>query len=611
VPVDESLIESAPGEPGVYLFKDGRGRVLYVGKAKNLRIRLRAYLRPEADGRDRIPMMIRDAEELEFIVTSSENEALLLENNLIKKHRPPYNVYFRDDKDYLCVRIDLSKEFPRFELVRKVRNDGARYFGPYSSARKIRQLVNLAGKLFPMRTCTDASFKKRKNPCMQYQIKRCLAPCVGKVDREEYFRIVQSALKFMAGNFREVRRELERRMKECSRALRFEEAASFRDRIALLDAMAEKQAVVNASLPDADVFGFYREGERGSVSILFLRGGRVIDVRSFSVYVGGASDGEFASSVLSQYYGEGAYLPEEVILPPSFESITSNGVEIILERNVKLSFPARGKKRELLLLAEKNAMEYFRARRKRELEYDELSSLMALRLKLRCQPYRIECFDVSHHGGKSAVGSMVVFEGGLPDRKSYRKFKIRTVEGIDDYAMLAEVVSRRLERGEEFGPYPDMLLLDGGRGHLACVLRVLSERGFKLDVVAIAKQRDRGTGGDDRIYLPGRKNPLLLAPSDPVLLFLKKVRDEAHRFAISFQRRLDERETLTSLLSGFPGIGKKRIEEVFTSYGSIETLLKADPSDVASKLRIPVTRVLDLKDYLRAHFDSPPDNGGE
>ncbi|RMG60724.1 MAG: excinuclease ABC subunit UvrC [Deltaproteobacteria bacterium] len=600
MPVDPSVFDSLPEKPGVYIFRDSRGRALYVGKAKNLRNRVRSYLRPGSDGRERIPRMVEEAVDLEWVITESENEALLLENNLIKKHRPPYNVYYRDDKDYLCIRVDLKKDFPRLELVRKVKRDGALYIGPFSSAKKVRNLLNLTGKLFPLRTCTDKSFRTRNRPCTQYQIKRCLAPCVGYVGKEEYGKILRDAVDFLQGDLKRVVRELEREMKRASRELKFEDAARLRDTIRVVESVRERQSVVSALLPDGDYFGVYREGERGAVSVLYLRRSRVIDARSFLIHAGEASDEEVVLSVIAQYYTEDSYIPDEVVVPlPLPEALLLEEAPHLRDRRVSVKHPIRGKRKDLLRLAGENAREYFRARRRREVEYEDLMNLMHARLRLSRLPFRVECFDISHHGGRSPVGAMVVFEGGIPVKNQYRKFRIRTVRGVDDYAMMAEVVARRVERGEEFGPLPDVFLLDGGKGHISAVSRVLKERGIKVDIVAIAKERD-GAGGD-RIYIPGRKNPLSLPSGDPVLNYLMRIRDEAHRFAVTFQRKSEGREAVSSLLDGFPGIGPKRKEAIFRSYSSLSDLAREDPSRLARLLRIPVTRAEDLIDYVSAH----------
>lgn len=597
-------VSSIPEKTGIYLFKDGKGKILYVGKAKNLKARLRQYLRPEQDSRPRVVYLMRKTKDLEFFLTSSEREALLLENNLIKKHRPPYNVYFRDDKDYLCLRVDLSEQFPRFRLVRKVADDGAVYLGPYSSAKKIRFLLGIAIRLFPMRTCPDSCLKSRSAPCMQYQIKRCPAPCAGLITEEAYRENIQKALKFFRGDYKAVQRELKQKMKSFSKELKFEKAAEIRDTVRVIEELSASQSVVNAALPDSDIFGIYQEKEKASVAIIFLRNCRVIDVRCYGLDTGGVSEGELIGSILSQYYEEGVYLPDEILVPgqpedPLLRRQLANG----LFGGVTVKVPSRGKRRELSRLAAKNAKEYFEARKIREVQYDELMRRMVKGLRLTQRPERIECYDVSHHGGASAVGGMVVFEYGVPSRNRYRRFRIRSVEGIDDYMMIAEIVARRVKRGREFGPIPDLIVIDGGKGHISACLKEIGGLSDRVDVVSIAKGRGiNDRGGDDRIYVPGRKNPLKLRSDDPVLLFLKRMRDEAHRFAISYHRLRDDKEKLRSLMYRFPGIGRVRVKRLMSEYHSVRDILEKPPREIASLLKISAARAEDFIGFLRREY---------
>ncbi len=593
-----------PRKTGIYLFKDGEGKVLYVGKAKDLRARLKSYLRPESDSRQRIVYMMEEASDFEVFLTSSESEALLLENNLIKKKRPPYNVCFRDDKEYLCLRIHQGDPFPRFKLVRRVYRDGALYIGPYSSAKKIRNLLSLSGKLFPMRSCTDSAFKKRTRPCMQYQIKRCTAPCVGLISREEYMTTVKRAVKFMGGDFRGVKRELVKQMKDHSDSLKFEQAASIRDTLKIIDDLSSSQAVVVGPVPDSDVFGLYREGNEGAVAVLFLRNCRVIDIRSFMLHAGTVSDDHLLASLLSEYYREGAYMPDEIVVPyemnGELEGRRVPGMEV---NGPKIVSPRRGKRREMVHLASRNAKDYFLRRKKKELLYRELMEQMEKTLKLRNRPVRVGCFDVSHHGGKYPVGSMVVFEWGAPLKGAYRRFRIRDVEGIDDYAMIGEIVSRGVSDLEEEGERLDLIVIDGGKGQLQCGIHALKGSHSHMDIISIAKEgRGKEVSGGDRIFLPGRKNPLSLKGGDPVLLFIMRIRDEAHRFAVTFQRSAELRGKLVSLLSGFHGIGPGRVKTLITTYGSLKGILEKTPGEISELLKMSRPRSIELLEYLRKEF---------
>lgn len=597
--------DTIPEKTGIYLFKDGSGRVLYVGKAKNLKARLRSYLRPESDSRQRIVYMMEEAEDYEFFVTSNEREALLLENNLIKKKRPPYNVYFRDDKEYLCLRIDLNDSFPRFRLVRKVEKDGATYFGPYSSAKRIRSLLALAGKLFPMRSCTDSAFRKRKRPCMQYQIKRCPGPCVGLIGREEYMGIVAKAVKFLKGDYASIRKELRSRMKGYSRRLEYEQAALVRDMLRLIEDLSARQSVVLGAVPDSDIFSLYREGTEGAVAIMFLRNLRVIDMRCFMIHSGSVEGPELLASIISEYYMEGAYHPDEVVVPQRIYG--KGGVREIIkspEGKLKIVFPRRGKRRDMVLLAERNAREFFLERKKKELIYEDLMARMVQTFNLQNRPMRIECFDVSHHGGKHPVGSMAVLYGGAPLKEGYRKFRIKEVEGIDDYLMMGEILRRRMEHAEELGERADLIVIDGGKGHLLAAKRVLEQMMLTVDIIAIAKERKgQGERMDDKIYLPGRKNPLNLKPEDPLLLLIKRVRDEAHRFALAYQRGSERREKLSSLLLSFPGIGPARVQKLLSSYGSMKEIMERPPREISDLLKIPLKRSSEFQQYLIREFN--------
>ncbi len=593
-----------PRKTGIYLFKDGDGKVLYVGKAKDLRARLKSYLHPESDSRQRIVYMMEEASDFEVFLTSNESEALLLENNLIKKKRPPYNVYFRDDKEYLCVRIHLSEEFPRFKLVRKVYRDGALYIGPYSSAKKIRSLLSLAGKLFPMRNCTDSAFKKRNLPCMQYQIKRCTAPCVGLIGQEEYKKSVKRAVKFMRGDFRGVRRELIKQMKDHSDSLKFEQAASIRDTLKTIDDISSSQSVVVGPVPDSDVFGIYREGNDGAVAVLFLRNCRVIDIRSFMLHAGTVPDDHLFASLLKEYYREGAYMPEEVVVPHEVDgALESKRIPGLGSEGPKIVSPRRGKRREMVHLASRNAEDYFMRRKKKELIYKELMEYMERTLRLRNRPVRVGCFDVSHHGGKHPVGSMVIFEWGSPVKGAYRRFRIREVEGIDDYAMIGEIVSRGVADVEEGGEHLDLIVIDGGKGHLQSGIRACGGASAPFDIISIAKEgRGKNISESDKVYLPGRKNPLTLKRGDPLLLFIMRVRDEAHRFALTFQRSAELKGKLVSLLSGFHGIGPGRVKKLLTTYGSLKGILERSPGEISELLRISPSRTVEFLEYLRKEF---------
>ena len=529
-----------PRAPGVYLMSDARGKVLYVGKAKELRARVRNYTVPGGDGRPRIPHLVAQARDVRCIVTATEKEALLLENTLIKRHRPPFNVFFRDDKEYLLLRIDRGEEFPRPELVRRAARDGAMYFGPYSSARGIRETLRELLRLFPMCSCSRKKFASRRRPCLNHQMGRCLGACAGLVTREEYLPVVDNAVRFLRGEYRGLLSRWKGEMAAHSGARRYEEAAKARDRIALVSKTLVRQRVVKAVGGDVDAVGWRREGNRIAAAVLYVRSGRLTDAHHRHFRWEG-EDGEAMASFLLQHYTEGAFFPKEILLPfpLSDRAALASALSDRAGRAVALRVPAKGERARLVALAHRNAEEAGRMHREREEAYGRISERMADLFSLPSPPMRVEGFDISNTSGAEPVGSMVAFVGGKPAKKWYRKFSVRGVPGQDDFAMMEEVVRRRFGHDEDFGGPPDLVLVDGGKGQLSSALAALrAARREGTPVISIAKERVRG--GEkvfrERVFVPGRKNPLHLQENDPVLHLLMRVRDEAHRFAVTFHR---------------------------------------------------------------------------
>ncbi|HEX9191765.1 MAG TPA: excinuclease ABC subunit UvrC [Candidatus Deferrimicrobiaceae bacterium] len=529
-----------PRSPGVYIMSDARGKALYVGKAKDLRSRVGNYAAPGGDGRPRIPLLLAQVREVRCIVTATEKEALLLENTLIKKHRPPFNVFFRDDKEYLLLRIDRNEEFPRPELVRRAARDGATYFGPYSSARGIRETLRELLRMFPMCSCSRKKFASRRRPCLNHQMGRCLGACSGVVTREEYLPVVDNAVRFLRGEYRELVKRWKAEMAGLSAATRYEEAAKVRDRIAVVSKTLVRQRVVKAVGGDVDAVGWHREGDRVTASLLYVRGGRLTDAHHRPFRWGG-ENGEAMASFLLQHYAEGAFFPREILLPFPLADRAALAAALSERagRRVVLLAPGKGERARLVELARKNAEEAARMRREREETYGRLSERMAALFSLPRPPSRIEGFDISNTSGEEPAGSMVVFLEGRPAKKWYRKFSVRGVPGQDDFAMMEEVVRRRFGHDEDFGGPPDLVLVDGGKGQLSSALAALRAAGREaVPVVSLAKERVRG--GEkvfrERVFMPGRKNPLHLPGNDPVLHLLMRVRDEAHRFAVTFHR---------------------------------------------------------------------------
>jgi len=584
----ESRISSAPRAPGVYLMKDSSGRILYVGKAKDLRSRIRAYF-GGTDSRAMIPFLVSRISDLEFIVTETEKEALLLENNLIKEHRPRYNVYFRDDKAYFNIRVDLNEPFPRFQMVRRPRKDGAKYFGPYPSSASARETLQFLQTLFPLRTCRNGELSGRTRPCLEYQIRRCLAPCVGRVHPEEYLRLVRDGIAFLDGCGKRLLGELKARMMKAAQELNFEEAALLRDRIAAIERTLEKQHMVSRTARDQDIFGLYREGALIQVCVLLIRSGKILGSQPLPMLKFEGETKDMLSSLLMQYYDSTAEIPREILIPDLFEDqeLMREYLEEKRGRALSLLAPRRGRNLELLRMAGQNAEHRLKMERKSLEDPAESLSLMADKLQLRRFPKRIEAFDISNIGGRLAVASMVTFLEGRPWKSGYRRFRIRTVEGADDYAMMYEALKRRYSKGENL---PDLIVVDGGKGQLAVALSVLKDLSLPgLDVIGLAKERaeDLPPGGgvnrsEDRVYLPHRKEALYLSRWPSTLFLLQRIRDEAHRFAVSYHRRLRTKRDFLSLLDEIPGVGEVRKKALLLSFGDLQTIREASVDELVA-----------------------------
>jgi excinuclease ABC subunit C len=504
-------IERLPRSPGVYLFRDEEGKVVYVGKANDLRGRVRAYLRPEGDGRLATPHLAKRIHDLEFIVTSNEKEALLLENTLIKRHRPRYNVRLRDDKAYLCIRVDARHQWPRLHMVRKFRRDGALYFGPFSSAKAVRRTIRTLGAVFPLRLCNDRVLETRDRPCLYHQLKRCSAPCVGLVAPEEYRRMVDGLLDLLKGRTEDLLATLRARMGEAAKALEYERAAALRDQIDALEETTQAQRVASPDLKDRDVVGLARQGEVATAAVLHVREGRLLSKRSLSFRTI-LPDGAVVARVLAAVYRPGRLVPPEILLPCEPEDGDTLAKEFEERRGgpVRVHVPQRGALRELLDLAERNAAEAVREAEGDETQRTLLLERLRERLSLDRPPARIECYDISTIQGSETVGARVVFEQALPWKDGYRRFKIRTVTGQDDFAAMREVLARRFRKDDDM---PDLVVIDGGAGQLDAALKAVPAG---VAVVGLAKARVlRGERKYERIYLPGRRTPLALPPDAP------------------------------------------------------------------------------------------------
>jgi excinuclease ABC subunit C len=587
----EDKLALLPSQPGVYLMKNGAGTVLYVGKAKNLRSRVRSYFRRSGDGRYRMQFLIPNVEDIDFLVTDTEKEALILENTLIKEHKPRFNVNFRDDKSYVNLRLDPRERYPRLTVVRRPGRDGALYFGPYASSQSVRETLRTLSRIFPLRLCTDHVFNARTRPCLYHQIHRCSAPCVpGHVTDDDYRAIVEQTALFLRGRDEELLKMLYGQVHEASQSLRFEEAGRVYRRIRAIERTIERQKVTSAQDRDQDVFGFFREADEVEIQRLTIRGGKLLGGKS-DLFTGQvSSDAEILESYVNQYYAEGHDIPEEVLLPFDLEG-REGLADLLSERRGKrvgVLVPERGEKRGLVAMADKNAELSFRARREREHSQQAILQQVQERLHLRNLPRRIECFDMSNIQGTNPVGSMVVFTDGEPDKARYRKFQVKTVAGPDDFASMYEVLSRRYTRALEEDDLPDLIMVDGGKGQLNIAQAVLWELGIEgPDLISIAKSRlkpERGGEGkrrtDERFFLPGRKNPVIFPAQSPALFLLQRVRDEAHRFAVTYHKARRAKAAVHSALDDIAGVGPKRRRALLRHFGSVKAIAEASPEAI-------------------------------
>ncbi len=558
--------------PGVYIMRDKDGDAIYVGKARDLKSRVRAYF-GGTDSRFMIPFLVSRIHDVEFITTETEKEALILENNLIKEHRPRYNINFRDDKAYFNIRINLNDPFPRFQLVRRPQKDGARYFGPYPSSASAKETLHFLQQIFPLRTCRDRELKSRKRVCLEYQMKRCLAPCLGiaGIMSEAYRRLAKDGVAFLEGRENKLIADLRFRMNSAAERLNFEEAVILRDRIAAIERTLEKQRIVSMLFKDQDVFGLYREGDLTQICVLYIRKGKLIGKKAFPLKIrAGINTSEILSSLLKQYYDGEVFIPGEIIVPEDMEdrAVIEEWLAEKRGKTTSIAAPKRGQGMDLLRIARRNAENIFKTESLSADNSEETIRTLAEILHLRKPPERIECFDISDIGGQYAVGSMVAFAAGSPWKGGYKRFKIKTVTGADDYGMMYEVLRRRYRNRENL---PDLIMVDGGKGHIGVAVSVLRDLGIEeIDMISLAK----GEKGD-RVYLPGRKDPLYLSRWPACLFLLQRVRDEAHRFAISYHRNLKEKGDFQSVLDEIPGIGGDRKRALLTFFGDIKKIRDA------------------------------------
>ena len=612
----QGILDNLPPKPGCYMMKNDTGNVIYVGKAINLRSRVRSYFHASVKHGSKTNQMMRRISDIEWIIVDSELEALILENNLIKKHRPQFNVRLKDDKTYPYIKVHWADRFPKVTVTRRMVLDGSRYFGPYTSVWAVHQTMGVLRRIFPYLTCDREITGEDKRACLYHDIKLCRAPCIGAIEHDQYRQMIDDLCSFLDGRTEKIVARMRLEMENAAEGLRFERAATLRDQITAIETIVERQKVVSSEYIDSDVLALARSNGDACVQVFFIRGGKLIG-RDYFLLEGAleTSDSDVMAEFMKQFYDKAPKVPSQVLLPHEVEE-----ARIIRQwlrqkhagQKIEILVPRRGKKRDLVLMAEENAVETLNSlqarwqadRHRQEQALSELQEALALSEPLN----RIECYDISNTQGTAAVGSMVVFEGGVPKKKLYRRFNIRSVVGPDDFASMEEVLTRRFNRwlaakemevepgykpNHAFALLPDLLIVDGGKGQLGRAVEVLERFDLSAIVpaVGLAKQ-------NEEIFLPGKPRPILLPSKSQGLYFLQRVRDEAHRFAISSHRKRRTKEGLASRLEAIPGIGPAKRKALLNHFGSIEKIEKATIAELSAVQGITLNLANAIKDHL-------------
>lgn len=577
----EELLEKVshlPTSPGVYLWRDKYKRIIYVGKAINLRNRVRSYVRHDANRAPKVTAMMKYAVDVETIQTKTEMEALILENTLIKEHHPKYNIMLRDDKTYPYVKITVQEDFPRVFMTRRLLRDGAKYFGPFTDVGAVHETIKLLRQSFPLRTCRSM---KVDRPCLQYHMHRCQAPCVGYVSKEEYKSYIDQIIQLFEGKAIPLLDNLKKEMEEAAEAMEFERAATLRDRLQAVDKIQEKQRMVTQKANDIDVLGFAMDDRLACLQLLFIRSGRLLGRENYFVQNEGDRPDEIMTEFIKQYYGASTFIPKELLLPMKSEeeALFQDWFTNMKGQHVIIGVPQKGYKHDLIKMAHENA-ETFLAERHRQWQYQIDKSGGAVKrlaqvLDLPRLPERMECFDISHTQGTETVASMVVFEGGKPAKKEYRKFKLRTTEGKpDDFKSMAEIMERRYGKETDW-PMPDLIIIDGGKGQLNASIPLIRQVGVTdVPVISLAKRIEE-------VFVEGQSESIILSHHSPELQLLQQIRDEAHRFAITFHRKLRGKRNLASILDHIEGIGPKRRKGLWAHFPTMEAMRQASVEELA------------------------------
>lgn len=613
-------LKNIPRNTGVYLMKDIRNKVIYVGKAKDLNSRVRSYFRNSVDDRLFVKFLVKRIADIDFVLTETEKEALILENNFIKQFKPRFNINLRDDKTFVSIKLDMNQKFPYPIIVRQIDNslennkglhkkiDGVLYFGPYSSSRAVRETLRYINSLFPIRKCSQKVFKGRIRPCLYYQIGKCVAPCCNLIDENTYKELINEIILVLNGKNTELLKVLREKMFEASGGRKYENAAKYRDRIIAIEKTVEKQNVSNMRFVDRDVFGYYVEGNSIQIQAMFIRNGNLEDIASYRFSTMNNTPDNVFRSFLNQFYIHTRFIPDEVVMPVDNED---RGIleELLSEKKgykIKVLCPKRGEKYKLLKMALNNAENAFKIRQRTGNDIDSILTSLKKQLGLLNVPKRMECFDISNIAGKHAVGSMVTFENGIPVKSRYKKYKIKTVPQSDDYAMMYEVLSRRYTRAFKEDDFPDIAIIDGGKGQLGIARRVFDELGIdRVDIIALAKSKIKAGGNvcsnqklDERIYISDKSNPIVLNQDSSELRLLVNIRDEAHRFAVSYHKNLRKRQYYKSPLDKIPGIGQVKKKNLLKHFGDMQKIRKASLDELVKVKGITSRDAEKIHNYL-------------
>ena len=595
-------LRGLPSSPGVYLFKDAEDNILYVGKAASLRHRVGSYFGGGQRLTPKLQRMVSQVNDLDYFVTSSEQEALILELNLIKRHHPRYNVRLKDDKTFPYLKIDLSEDWPRVFITRRLEEDGGRYFGPFASARSVRQTLKLIKGIFPFRSCSRSITDSTSRPCLEYHIGHCLAPCLGVVSRQEYAGVIKQVVLFLEGKQEMVVRELESRMNKAAEALDFETAARLRDQIQAVEEVVEGQRIATAVRGEQDVIAFAQDKDQAYVQVFFIRGGKLIGRESFLLQGTRYEEpGQVMTSFIKQFYASSPYIPPLLLLQHPVEDMATiqSWLQSKRGKRVNIQVPRRGNKKQLLDIVVANAEQGLE-----QMKIKQLASPTALstaldgikrELGLPRLPSRLEGYDISDIQGMAAVGSMVVFDKGKPKPAHYRRFKIKTVSAANDYAMLQEVLRRRFKRAgvasDTWAILPDLVLIDGGRGQLNAAREAMEEVGAgSVPIASLAKE-------NEEVFIPQKSEPIILPRSSPGLRLLQRLRDEAHRFALGYHQRVRKREAFASVLDSIPGVGPRRKRALLRQFGSI-TAIKGASIKELTNVGMPKSLAKKIKESL-------------